>query len=930
MPELVWVTQGKTEHLATLLGTLGAESQEYVQIRWESTLDKAFVPVNTVRREEGRRRRRTAPISYAESPIGPPPSHENAPASRAAKGKRRKRGDNTSTQTHRGIGEENIDIGSLPPGKRSKDAGVIEGGKQCGIAIDPDKSITIAALDRSAEKKSDLAAVSSPGLSRHKLMETHAVSSATSVEKPEETPKEDVRVFSESCTNPEDAVINAIQDRSAVIQETTWSPPFVIPRKPLKIATDPSLQAQVTLMTPNSIPQNGDEKSQKRETEITLKDLFSTPNATKGVEDMLPLAHSRSHIPTSTGDTKSRPWEFGSQKSVAVSNADTGEERNAAPDPNFLEKEMVSDAKTWPQEFGTQNSVAVSNANTGEERILVSDPNFVGKQMVSDATLLPREVGTQDSLTVANANTGEERNAASDPNSLKKEMVSDAKSQPREVGTQNPVAVSNANTGEEQNTPSDPNFVGKEMVSDAKSQPQEPGTQDSAAVSNANTGEERNTASDPNFLEKETVSPFALKARDLEANGIDSVNTTLHLLPTANEKKIAQGSGCPATDSFTKDILQAITQPLNARVAGRPSGEDDVVNSLHTSLPTLNNAANQPNREITNFHLAGKMENCPFNVEETQDNIAENESKYRPPISDAKKLYGSSIAIHGERASTRGGDVVSFEELEQGPQNWTHSQPSLKPVREGVVPSTGNVSKIEVQNPEGDENPWCEPIYFPAPVIPLQTQARENPRNGRLSIAENVEPPPVVEVKERVSEGSNDTNNFLSSDEEALGVGTHRLQFDEVWLKQRNVSMAEISRDDLGALVAAGSKTIIDAPDEKAKSRDGPTRLKGKGNEASSSDEDVHSILRGKERLHSKKSLTPSPRGFEKELSKQQRLFLSEVSGEAAPGSTKPNRTNRKEKRIRINKQNWNKIEKLKLCRGSDDDSVPGLRVDYQ
>jgi hypothetical protein len=147
-------------------------------------------------------------------------------------------------------------------------------------------------------------------------------------------------------------------------------------------------------------------------------------------------------------------------------------------------------------------------------------------------------------------------------------------------------------------------------------------------------------------------------------------------------------------------------------------------------------------------------------------------------------------------------------------------------------------------------------------------------------------------------------------------------------LKQRNVPEADRKKDDPIVWVAKSSRKNTHAPPAETRNLVAPKKPRAQIDDADSIFDGAiaHVALR----LHSKSSSTPSARGFEKELSKQQRLFLSEVSGDAPSHSSKVTPKSHKKKKIRINKLNWNKIEKLKQGRGSDDDSVPGLRADNQ
>jgi hypothetical protein len=251
-----------------------------------------------------------------------------------------------------------------------------------------------------------------------------------------------------------------------------------------------------------------------------------------------------------------------------------------------------------------------------------------------------------------------------------------------------------------------------------------------------------------------------------------------------------------------------------------------------------------------------------------------------------------------------------------------------------------------------------ETIAIPAIVIPLQPHAREDPQNvddpqlvvggGAYAVEEvngvrqlSIPLPVVLAPPDVLKEISNDENTQSSSkqdagdssDDDALCGVTKSVHLETGWVKQANVSEAGTKWDSSATSVRNSGEKNAYYHQSQEICRVAPKTPKAIIDNPHFSDDDdnddgdviVHSIQRCQNEFPS-----PSPRGFEQELSKQQRLFLAEVSGEAPADSSHPSRKDPKESRIRINKANWNKIEKLKQGRGSDDDSVPGLRADKQ
>lgn len=430
-----------------------------------------------------------------------------------------------------------------------------------------------------------------------------------------------------------------------------------------------------------------------------------------------------------------------------------------------------------------------------------------------------------------------------------------------------------------------------------------------AASSETDSKHESKQVTDPNLPEKPP------KKRPVEVHDIDSVKNPLHILPNPIESENQKASGCLGVDPGSTGVHQDnMSQPLEARL---PSEGDNVANNPQSA--NLDDETNWSSEEPRNAHQPENVVQNPFN-EETQD-FEKNEAIHPlhvPLETDVEKPDDVSNVNHAERTSMRGRDMVCLKEPLQGRQNTTQMQPPSKQVVARVGLPTDIAPTMHTRNPEDDNGILDETIAAPANVHLSPVHPPDQSRNGLLSTAEHIELPPVAVVKETKGR-SNDENNFFSSDDDALDVAVHRLKFGEGWRKEQNdVSMAEISGDDTDGLLSGGSeKNINNAPNEKPRFRFRPTTVKGKDYDASSSDDDaiVHSILHRQGILNSKKPSSPSLRGFEKELSKQQRLFLAEVSGDFPATSLK--QTNRKNKSVRINKKNWNKIEKLKYLEGT-------------
>lgn len=454
---------------------------------------------------------------------------------------------------------------------------------------------------------------------------------------------------------------------------------------------------------------------------------------------------------------------------------------------------------------------------------------------------------------------------------------------------------------------------------------------------------------------------------ELQTKQSTAEHTSGHRPSLTLEKKMAT-----TASSYTKTAMELYTA-FDSLVGAKSSISHSSFEAVEVAAPGTN------------------VFNRPFPVAPNADEAENNEIRTSPTICSSKNLLGqvhaadvedndvkdqhhelpkdvgnnnddSKKVVHPGWSSARAGDFFVMKSSPRDPHTINRSEqhdsvpPEVAVPVDSVVPArAGQSASVKAGNGENKQ----ETIAIPAIVIPLQPHAREDPQNvddpqlvvggGAYAVEEvngvrqlSIPLPVVLAPPDVLKEISNDENTQSSSkqdagdssDDDALCGVTKSVHLETGWVKQANVSEAETKWDSSATSVRNSGEKNAYYHQSQEICRVAPKTPKAIVDNPHFSDDDddndddhviVHSIQRCQNKFPS-----PSPRGFEQELSKQQRLFLAEVSGEAPADSPHPSRKDPKESRIRINKANWNKIEKLKQGRGSDDDSVPGLRADKQ